>query len=1148
MQVLLLLTVAGSLLASKCAGHRVVVNREALTQEHTAASNAAGSCKAGMHVQLEHNDNHIVNPNCGKNAVGGACDRDLTHHFILERPLEQGASGSGLCRDFVKFKPLFDEPSEYLWDTDSPSTCDFLSGRIHFRCAPGGSKQRKDPPKTLYATSATGATALEEFGEYHLQEEWKRDGRPIWKKKVSRWTNFNSKQYLLFFSSNHNKWYVSDELEDQGFYQGIPTAQSHAFLPIGLQWTSSVEGVNFTIEAPPLLVVDDSDCRELLPFSVIHEHDPTRQVRRASNDWTTRPSTMANSFGLASYTCGPPPKELVLPGDQNVEHLSDDTAVERCAQTPDCRAVAISASRTNVHMLREFACTVASTKYVGFAEGERVLWRGPEVPEGSIGVVTKPWHSDSDEGWLSVRFGQQDFSLPADGLERMLEPSSPDWSVTQIVGSHRKVRCTAMNPWYSCDIQRASDAAILFMNRTSSAKECRRACKAKTANSRVLKTCCVFTGGVCALTRGEHFAMMLDDEGKSTQTLSNKDPQQFEAAAECQVTPCSEDPKCTVASKTYFEAPQDAHVNRERSSPSDLSGVDLYFDFAHPLSMPFKFARAMEDTQAAIFHFSSADSKILSQARKDPNRLLRIVGSFKGSMHMPKPDVLKTGLYSSWAHGRGKSSSVKGAQRLLDATCDEFGKEIGKSLKAPHLDIALESRGQCVGDHSSIHSPDFEACLVRVGCRHLGIEGDWLPFHGPWFSKLPFDIIAWQQPAPFCCAKPHTIDSRAEDLRKQFFEQVGLHGEELEDVQDEQFRKRLEVSVQDGSKSVRSWLIKYAQDEQTLTWVAGFVKQANKVLSRFMRDFEDTVDSEGDDDVEVAADGQSFLQVHEDGDQVAPSGRRAVEVARWSDEKGSFLQVALSNNTLAGRAWNFTKTAAGAIYQHGLKPLWKHVFGPIIRWGLSVTKWIIEHPRAALFLSKVALVVRERLCEKASQLVYGDPEIEAVGLFTKAAGTLNKTKQYIKKTFSPAVLLSGLQKAVSNSNAFEKMKSLGAAAFGLLMGWAGVATGGASFAIVGGVASMLADAAIDAGKQALEFMIYQEIMMEVPSNIFNMVFSKCIQEPETMQMFSASATVREASDAARQSVEFVVGQVSTQGQRLSKQIGNLASFFDKKAK
>lgn len=642
--------------------------------------------------------------------------------------------------------------------------------------------------------------------------------------------------------------------------------------------------------------------------------------------------------------------------------------------------------------------------------------------------------------------------------------------------------------------------------------------------------------------------MMLDDEGKSTQTLSNKDPQQSEAAAECQVTPCSEDPKCTVAAKTYFEAPEDLRVSREQSSPSDLSGVDLYFDFAHPLSMPFKFASATEDTHAAIYHFSSAESKILSQARKDPNRLLRVVGSFKGSMHMPTPNVLKTGLYSSWAHGRGRPSSVKSAQRLLDSTCHAFGNEIGKSLKAPLLDVALESRGQCVGDHNSIHSPEFEACLVRVGCRHLSIEGDWLPFHGPWFPKLPFDIIAWQQPAPFCCAKPHTIDSRAEDLRKQFFEQIGLHSEDLEDVQDEQFRKKLETSVQDGSKSVRSWLIKYAQDEQTLTWLAGFVKQANKVLARFMRDFEDTVDSESDDDeVEVAADGQSFLQIHEDGDQVAPSGRRAVEVARWSEERGSFLQVAVSNPTLVGRAWNFTKTAAGAIYQHGLKPLWKHVFGPLARWGLSATKWIIEHPRAALFISKIALGVRERLCEKASQLVYGDPEIEAVGLFTKATGVFNHTRQYIKKTFSPAVLLSGLQKAVSNSDSFAKMKNLGKAAFGLMMGWAGVATGGAAFALVGAVASMLADAAMDAGKQALEFMVYQEIMKEVPSNIFDMVFSKCIQEPETMQMFSASATVREASDAAKQSVEFVAGQVSSQGQQLSRKLGNLASFFDKRS-
>ena len=48
-------------------------------------------------------------------------------------------------------------------------------------------------------------------------------------------------------------------------------------------------------------------------------------------------------------------------------------------------------------------------------------------------------------------------------------------------------------------------------------------------------------------------------------------------------------------------------------------------------------------------------------------------------------------------------------------------------------------------------------------------------------------------------------------------------------------------------------------------------------------------------------------------------------------------------------------------------------------------KWILEHPRTALFISKFALTMRDRLCEKASFHFYGDPEVSAVGAFAYAA-------------------------------------------------------------------------------------------------------------------------------------------------------------------
>ena len=50
-------------------------------------------------------------------------------------------------------------------------------------------------------------------------------------------------------------------------------------------------------------------------------------------------------------------------------------------------------------------------------------------------------------------------------------------------------------------------------------------------------------------------------------------------------------------------------------------------------------------------------------------------------------------------------------------------------------------------------------------------------------------------------------------------------------------------------------------------------------------------------------------------------------------------------------------------------------------------KWILEHPRAALFISKFGVIIKDRLCEKVSFYMYGDPEVAAVGAFAKARGS-----------------------------------------------------------------------------------------------------------------------------------------------------------------
>lgn len=428
---------------------------------------------------------------------------------------------------------------------------------------------------------------------------------------------------------------------------------------------------------------------------------------------------------------------------------------------------------------------------------------------------------------------------------------------------------------------------------------------------------------------------------------------------------------------------------------------------------------------------------------------------------------------------------------------------------------------------------------MRVGCAYADPEGGLLPFHGPWFSKLPFDIIAWQQPAPFCCAKPYVADQRSYELHKQFLQEVGF-GDKLEDeinaISDHELRSSLQSSWRHGSMAMKNLLSSSGLDKDGLTWVASFTKRVGKAMGRFMKELKENADAEGDDDVEVAEDGESFLQVHQDGDKVAPSGRRAVEIARWSEDRGSFLQVHVHNQSLAGNIGHFAKRVPGAIYQYGLKPLWNRILVPLSKMGINAVKWCIEHPRAALFISKLALSLRNRMCEKASMFVYGQPEAETVGLFATISGEVSKAHEYLSSTFSPAVLLVGLQKSVLEDGFMEKIKGLGQAAFTTIL-----AAIGLFGPIIGTLSSLLAAAATDAGKQAFEWMIYQEIVKEIPSNLFAMVTTRCLHPPRSLKL-GLNATIGEVSGFAKRTVSAITDTIARKGRDLDDSLEKLGKL------
>eukprot|EP00930_Biecheleria_cincta_P056841 TRINITY_DN42875_c0_g1_i1.p1 TRINITY_DN42875_c0_g1~~TRINITY_DN42875_c0_g1_i1.p1 ORF type:complete len:1085 (+),score=144.74 TRINITY_DN42875_c0_g1_i1:72-3257(+) len=879
------------------------------------------------------------------------------------------------------------------------------------------------------------------------------------------------------------------------------------------------------------LFVDDSDCRELLPFSTIFQHD-TSNDSMVPVAWGTRPNH-SHPHDLASHSCGPPPQESFLINSSSHTY-SYDTAVGECAARSDCAAVAVN-PRGGTELLREFTCRLGGKTSCSFDKGEKVRWHGTETP-ALEGIVSKSWNCEEDKEWVNVRFGDLNFGLPADGLERVTE-SKGAWSLTQIVRPKLTVKCGKLQEWHSCDIKRRSDAIILLRNQSKSELECRRACEVRTASANVLKSCCVLIGGVCALTTGEHFAMELDEDGSSTETKHNRIPQEKELASTCYVTPCSEDPSCSLGSEAHFEAPPDI--------PIGANEVGLYFDFAHPLSETFRFEP--NSTHASVFHLTGLNKAAVEQGRNDPSRLLRAVGSLPADSQIldiltKKDRQKKLGLHSLWAprhvHDRKEDERVvHQARQVLHETCSAHGTEIGRKLHAPNIAIALEHIDECQGPHHNIHSTEFESCLMRVGCAHAGPDDGLLPFHGPWFSKLPFDIIAWQQPAPFCCAKPYVVDHRSHEMHREFLQEVGV-GDTLANgidaISDPALRSSLQSSWRHGSKKMRHLLASSRLDKDGLTWVASFTKHVRKALDRFMKELKDSADAEGDDDVEVAEDGTSFLQVHQDGDIVAPSGRRAVEIARWSEDRGSFLQVQVHNSSLVGNVENLVKRVPGAIYEFGFKPLWNHILAPLTRMGINAITWCIEHPQSALFISKLALSLRDRLCEKSSIFVYGRPEAEIVGLFTKVSDQVGKAQEYLSSTFSPAVLLVGLQHMVLDGDFMQKVKGMGRAVFGGIL-----AATGPIGAIIGTMGGMIADAAADAGKQALEFMIYQEIAKEVPSNLFDMITKRCLQPPAALRKVGINATIGEVSGFAKRTVSSITDTIARKGRDLDDSLQKL---------
>ena len=729
------------------------------------------------------------------------------------------------------------------------------------------------------------------------------------------------------------------------------------------------------------LEVVQYSCREHLPFSVVWAHDPTTEPEQ-SGKWA-RSKLLGGQFEYAEFACGDPfaqqgpdllqngaVRKLPLP---RVHSLQE--ALAACEREEQCLAVAVHPNGQTVHMLDQFSCPLApDVLSTTFDIGDKtklalIVRQRPldgkeeslEVNKLDEGTVLEKWSLDSQETHVLVQFTH--------GAERILpehlQKTASLWTVIRKVRA-RQVVCNDLQEDTSCDVYSKQQAEVLLHGPSLTPASCQQACSAHMKDSFLLSGCCVLAEGpgLCALTRGEHFKASYDEEEKPV-----------ELAGACKQVPCSLDPHCTFGTGDFG-----VHVDHLADDGGSMT--TLYFDFAHPLTLPF----FLDMHNLKVFHFTSRDKHALKGRRA--SKLIRSIGSVTGGAATAHRVNLSLDV--------SRLKNVHAVYSQLSLVCDALGHKMGRLLQAPNLQEAITS-GEC----DEPQSETLENCLIKVGC---GALGDFQPFAPPWFAQLPFDLVAWQAPAAFCCGRPYTIDQRKESWMKTLLESAGIPTVSIESVDDADAHQSMQASLQSGSLALKKMLSHHIEDEEMLNWFGELIRAALKEFKKILTDLKEAIDSEGPE-LEISSDGASFLQVHEDGDQLTPSGRRGTEVARWSSERGAFIQVdPKTNATGLQKTWNLIAAVPGAIFNYGLRPLWNFVASPLLKWGMSLMKWVLEHPRAALFISKFALAVRNRMCEKASWYVYGDSTESSVGAFAKLSESVSASRPQLKCKKSPVIV------------------------------------------------------------------------------------------------------------------------------------------------
>eukprot|EP00913_Durusdinium_trenchii_P030408 g28484.t1 len=710
-------------------------------------------------------------------------------------------------------------------------------------------------------------------------------------------------------------------------------------------------------EGKAILKIQQYSCREMVPFSTIWANDPAPSKRLEDQVPVSR-------FEYSEFTCSNPLQALPsLLHVGPIQVLSEES----------CQAVAIEGGQ-RFHLLNAFTCPLPPDGLAGaeFHTGDAVRLRlsaSSAAETAELAVEGKDLESE-----VFVQFADRaEYVLPEHLVKEkeshwvcrsvdhrshrsvnsciQAQEYATSWEVLQKVRK-RKVFCESLLQHSSCDIYSKAMAEKLLDGATPSS--CQEACSERMAAMPYLRSCCVLSDGICALTK---------------------------------------DPECAVGK---------GDVPAAGAHGQEIPEGTLLFDFAHPLSTPF----TLDPSQGALGKLPKNLQELNPKVRK---HLAKIQKNLQEQRR--------------WIFKKRRES------------CDRLSATVGRRFLAPNLVEAVAS--DACETHRSRHS--MESCVERMA--------------------------------------------------RTLLEKADVKGVNLKRIEDRSVRASLKDSELDWlGQMVRTALDQFKSilsDLQepptgTSSLIVPFTA-ANEGITAGRLPREETVDTESSNDLEISEDGTTFLQVCEHGDQITPSGKNATVVARWSPEHQAFLQIDPGNALKT--VWNVIASVPGAVFRYGLKPLWNFVAKPLLRrwvnicegiphrvpsYGVSLVKWILEHPRAALFVAKFGVLVRDQLCEKVSWHIYGDPGVNAVGALAYASESAQKLTDYAKQTFSPAVLLTGLKEVLGSAPFMDSITEMGKFSFSLLLGWTGLASGGAAVALLGTLSSIVAQAGLEAGRRAME--------------------------------------------------------------------------------